>query len=397
MRFTKFKYPLVKELKDKINEAIESISNESQEYKEKIKEEVKKNEIMLREDKIKSFVDSLIQNGRIGNPFNISTLLAIYAEGELRYKYKIPPGFMDEEKDKKDNTKRLKFGDLILWKQVLEKAKSIQRPIVFITLDEKEDWWDLDKDKTPVQPRKELFVEFKEHSEQPLVILTLTNFFNHVSVINNMVDHPTYIEMNAHSVCKKLIQHVEWDLVLDDELKLTNYLIHSGELEKYIDNILTDVETFGFSIPELEIDSVDLDSNQVIIEGSFQTKVDITLTEFFSNSYSEDLSATVSISGSISFEFEIDFEKDEDFIDLDTLNIATGGFEIIHCEFYGDEEVVGERCIDCGNPNFIHFTKDGGYVCDRCSGNYDTCPDCGYLFDKGIIGGYYCEDCRRKA
>ena len=75
---------------------------------------------MLSKDKIQLFIDTIKEHGNVGSPFNISTLLKLYTEGEQRYKYKIPPGYEDLQKDQKDETKRQKFGDLILWKQILK-------------------------------------------------------------------------------------------------------------------------------------------------------------------------------------------------------------------------------------------------------------------------------------
>jgi len=38
-------------------------------------------------------------------------------------------------------TRGNKFGDLIIWKEMIEKAKAEKRPIIFVTDDGKSDWW----------------------------------------------------------------------------------------------------------------------------------------------------------------------------------------------------------------------------------------------------------------
>lgn len=88
--------------------------------------------------------------GRIGNsPESQDLLNEIYKEGEKRYAAKIPPGYEDSRKgDENDNFHfggleySRKFGDLIIWKQIIDyvKSKNIKN-IIFVTEDEKKDWW----------------------------------------------------------------------------------------------------------------------------------------------------------------------------------------------------------------------------------------------------------------
>ncbi|UNK65223.1 PIN domain-containing protein [Pseudomonas simiae] len=89
---------------------------------------------------------------------------------ETRYKAKMPPGYMDDEKDKDEPddfyhhgiTYKRKYGDYFVWAQILDYAESSQqKKIIFITDDAKEDWWkkiDLDGPKT-LGPRAELIDE----------------------------------------------------------------------------------------------------------------------------------------------------------------------------------------------------------------------------------------------
>jgi PIN like domain len=55
---------------------------------------------------------------------------------QTHFKNKIPPGFMDVDKDEDE-----RYGDLVLWVEIIEQAKSISKPIIFVTDDQKEDWW----------------------------------------------------------------------------------------------------------------------------------------------------------------------------------------------------------------------------------------------------------------
>ncbi|MRN56842.1 PIN-like domain-containing protein [Paenibacillus monticola] len=349
---------------------------------------------MIKDDNVLLFVQRLVKNNCIGETFPLSKLLNIFEEGEKRYFYKIPPDYMDIKKDEKDITKRKKFGDLILWKQILEKAHKCNCPLIFVTLDEKEDWWVLDKDGQPERPREELFKEFKEYSSEELIILNLSNFIDHASVINNMVDHTTHIELNAEEVSLEIIELKGWEETLDDYLNLTSYLIHSGDLESHLENALSDVEIYSIELPNLSIDSTEIvDENHVVIEGAFTCEIEATVTESFSRYYSEDCDVSMEISGSISLEFEVDFEKEKDFIKIDSAVITVGGFEVVNFLGYKQEYAEEDRCSRCKKPNAHLLTSEGEAICQECSVHFEICPNCAKLFETGTLGGAFCSHC----
>lgn len=64
-------------------------------------------------------------------------------EGQERYKKEIPPGFKDAKS--KDGVR--KYGDLIIWKELLNFARTQSKDIVFITDDVKADWWESENEK----------------------------------------------------------------------------------------------------------------------------------------------------------------------------------------------------------------------------------------------------------
>lgn len=103
------------------------------------------------EDKILNQIDAF-SNGRIGSPPADQLWLdGLFADGAKRYANRIPPGFRDTPKDN-DNREptfshnglvyERKYGDLIIWKQILEEARRGEfENIFFVTDDAKEDWW----------------------------------------------------------------------------------------------------------------------------------------------------------------------------------------------------------------------------------------------------------------
>jgi hypothetical protein len=95
---------------------------------------------------------------RVGSPFVDDELSKILVEGEDRYKRSVPPGFRDGRKDDPSDPTR-KYGDLILWKQILKKVHTDKVSVIFVCDDRKDDWWLQFKGKT-LGPRPELVKEF---------------------------------------------------------------------------------------------------------------------------------------------------------------------------------------------------------------------------------------------
>jgi hypothetical protein len=113
-------------------------------------------------DQIKEIVLRLFE-GRMGNGFDKKRLEGIYKEGEKRYENKIPPGYKDIKKVGshlfEDKEYIRKYGDLILWYEIIEKAKEDNLEyIILVTGDVKEDWW-YEKRGKKLGPRKELLNE----------------------------------------------------------------------------------------------------------------------------------------------------------------------------------------------------------------------------------------------
>ncbi len=72
---------------------------------------------------------------------------------EYRFSNNIPPGYHDASKT--NNA----IGDVIIWKTIIEAANEKKSDVIFVTGDEKSDWW-VRHDKSPFQPRYELIDEF---------------------------------------------------------------------------------------------------------------------------------------------------------------------------------------------------------------------------------------------
>ena len=118
---------------------------------------------LISNDKILESIESLIR-GRVGDPFGEKDLESIAKEGEKRYASKISPGYKDSAKDTEGDPYR-KFGDLIVWKQVLDKSKKEAKDIILILDDNKEDWW-LKFQGSTIGPQPDLVEEFSRVTGQ---------------------------------------------------------------------------------------------------------------------------------------------------------------------------------------------------------------------------------------
>lgn len=128
-------------------------------------------------DELREQLD-LLFDGKVGIPPKSQDILdKIYEEGEVRYKRQQPPGYLDQDKVTKGEDEiyiyngmvfKRKYGDLILWKQIIEKAKTREdcQHIIFITDDAKEDWWWVidSKGKKTIGPRHELIEEISSEA-----------------------------------------------------------------------------------------------------------------------------------------------------------------------------------------------------------------------------------------
>lgn len=109
---------------------------------------------------------------RIGDKWRPDQLAALKKEGEDRYAKKIPPGYKDIKKDAGEFDK---FGDLIIWKEMITKAKADKRPAIFISDDAKEDWWWIHRGRK-MGPRPELIEEFRAEAGQDFHIYEFSQF-----------------------------------------------------------------------------------------------------------------------------------------------------------------------------------------------------------------------------
>jgi len=128
----------------------------------------------FRADTVEPAINKIF-SGRVGDPYSEKQLLEIYQKGQSRYEKEIPPGYKDRDKDKNDKTNTKKYGDLIIWLQIIDKAKVAKKPIVFVTDDQKDDWW-WKTGGTTIGARYELIKEIRDDADVSFQMYQAANF-----------------------------------------------------------------------------------------------------------------------------------------------------------------------------------------------------------------------------
>lgn len=131
--------------------------------------------IDFENDEILKKVLSIFEN-KVGKSLEEEKLKSYKKLIDVRYENKIPPGYKDI--DKGENRK---YGDCIIWFELLEYAKKNDKDIIFVSDDEKEDWIEIIKGEKK-GPRKELLNEFYKKTGKRIYIYNTERFLQEYSI-----------------------------------------------------------------------------------------------------------------------------------------------------------------------------------------------------------------------
>lgn len=211
------------ELKSKVKKLFENIKNES-------KEKQADHPNWFEDDTIRKELDDIF-SGVVGDKFDKSKLDEIYKEGKKRYKKEIAPGWKDKDKKSKKDAFSLdderEYGDLVIWKQIIEFAKEEKKSIIFITDDKKEDWW-LEKHGKTIGPCPELIKEIHEEA----------NVFFHMYKSHKFLEYAK--EYLDYDINNDVIKEVEEFNKTEDKkhfFKYYNKFVDNNIKDKHFNNI----------------------------------------------------------------------------------------------------------------------------------------------------------------
>ncbi len=121
-------------------------------------------------DEIRDKIDALfVDAGQVGPKPSDEDLAERLATVDKRYAEKVPPGYKDASKPEGGE------GDLLAWYEILAYAGKSDRPLVFVTSDTKEDWYERESGRI-AGPRRELRVEMMEKTLHPYHQVSLNRF-----------------------------------------------------------------------------------------------------------------------------------------------------------------------------------------------------------------------------
>ncbi|WP_349925258.1 PIN domain-containing protein [Bacillus altitudinis] len=396
-QYSKYDFPNIHELKEKIKPLFSKINDEVKSYHKKIEDEVNANKELMTNNAIYDFIDSLKKSNQIGEALSGSKLLHIVEEGEKRYQYNLPPGYEDKDKKPEKNEKPdpiRPYGDLIIWKSLLQKAKGDNLQILFTTSDSKEDWWQLDDQKNILGPRIELISEFNEivGDNSEFLMLPMREFISYFSRLNKKSSIYAMIELNTEEISKDYIREESLSFIETE-------LIHNGDLQNFVDyGLLQDVE--DLEIREININdyNTDFDDEMANITGSFSIQATANVTESMSKNYSRIDSYELEIEGTYSIELELDIEDESYSIsDLEVSSIKFNHAEKENDSDYDFDNDLESLCVVCQKKFGDVTLYPDKPICSQCanSGHYFVCTHCGTVYDEGDYNGdgEHCQLC----
>ena len=223
-------------------------------------------------DNLRKELDNFVSGLEIGEEILLQEKIQILSEGEIRYKYEIPPGFKDAQKEKRkgETTGQEKFGDLFIWKEILnipnKKIFNNKTDIIFITNDQKIDWFKDNK----IHPM--LLQEFEEKWKGlNITFMTGAEFYKECSKISMKFEPETFaniyglqynlwIPSNRKKIGEYLKKKVENDDKGYEYLKYVDFTIINEEISRQ--SYSNDKLSFVFEIEiEIEVEVFDFDEN----------------------------------------------------------------------------------------------------------------------------------------
>lgn len=367
----------------KFKKEIEEFEKKITSFQTIILKDIEKSEnevIACKEDD--DVLENLEKFFKVGREFSFDEIIKIVEEGKLRYEFKIPPGYGDYYKQEKKGIQI--FGDLILWKQILEFSKEIKLPIIFITNDIKkdEDWCYLDHKSTEdriLSPREELIKEIYNNSTVEFWMYNLPQFLYYAN------------------------KHLQSDIEEETIQNLFKFLNDKDKNEntlKFKCSNCGKIHQFDKEEIELDFECVDSDERNMGIENHYEAIVDFEcecdniievifeIWEYPQGVHNYD-DITIS-NGKLlqSFYFTNDFFEDEYEGEIFRCMCCEGdrdgfGNNISHWENIRIDNQLDEK-DELKNIEEINVGE-----CDWCSTIHFDCPNCG-KFTYAIDGDNEC-------
>lgn len=365
------KHPHIEQTEiEKIKSEIEKFEKEVKSFEENVLKRISASEKEILEVKANDDVLKALEDWfSVGREFAYDEIISITEEGKHRYEFKIPPGYGDLQQKEKKGTQI--FGDLIIWKQILEFSKEKKLPIIFITNDIKkdEDWCYLDKSATEDRifaPREELIKEIKDHSGVEFWMYNLPQFLYNANKYLEAKISPQTIQNITQFLNTKTVKGDYLRFKCDSCGKIHSY--HKSDFNLDFDCSESSERNMGTENHYEAIEVFDCDCGN-------QITANFEVWEYPVGIHNYD-SLTLE-GGEIleSFFFTIDFFKDDYEPDYTTCDECSGNRDGMGniVNFWDELEIENE--YDSENENSKYDKVISGN-CEWCNSLHIRCPKC---------------------
>ncbi|EPC8408884.1 TPA: hypothetical protein ROY06_004654 [Bacillus cereus] len=261
--YEKKRFPKFTELKGQLEGKLAEMVTITKNYKEEVVEETGVYKGFIEE--VDSFLDALLNSDKVGEAIGLVSLMEIIKEGELRYKYNLPPGFKDADKQEGID----KFGDLILWKEIIKRAGEIsEKNIIFVTSDTKSDWFHKNKKNEIIGPREELISEFKNyHSEKEVIIIPFEDYIEEISDPADASDKDLLLELRMNNLVKRLSYEV-FSKMVEGKIESLDIEDLRKRMTGNLDTMQRDFIESINDIYEHDVESITINPNGIKIQGN---------------------------------------------------------------------------------------------------------------------------------
>lgn len=358
------------------DELRESIGNSIKKAKEEIKKAKDGYPKYLQNDPILEKISNLF-DGRIGDePSNYDEIIKIANE---RIKNKIPPGYRDNTKDDDGPC-----GDYVIWSQLIEHSKEKNKPLILITSERKEDWWEKINGKT-VGPRPELLKEAFEKSGKHILIYQTENF---IKIASERYGNPANISVikDIIAVSKQRTEPENAIEIIDHIIEKSSNTNNNGVIKvKLLKSVRNFTVSRGLNPRFIEPPKIFVTLISTPDEGNYKISASTGTTYDF-NIHIREMKLKQLPIGIYVFKYEAILQQKE--TPIPTISDPTVNTSENHeyndndfCIFC-DKEIqncICEHCDNCGES--IYY----------CNCNY--CPDCGEITDDCTCE--HCKECGR--
>lgn len=176
---------------EEVASAAETIDNSWKIYKKAQEKIISQMQDWRGDDPVSAVYDAVLGNGRIVEVNGEREALS--DEWALRRANKTPPGYKDAGKDDTG------IGDFLIWKTILQLGQNYQKHLIFITGEEKADWF-VRSDNARIYPRPELIDEYRRASGGKNIRLsTLGELLEEMRAPEKVVSEVKSVELQANN------------------------------------------------------------------------------------------------------------------------------------------------------------------------------------------------------